>query len=68
MSKRQIIYSDLTGGINNVETKEQLNSTPRKTESPDMVNVEYFGLGGIQTMEGNTQVGNKQSSPIVGGY
>ena len=68
MSKKQIVYSDLTGGINNVATKEQLNSTPRKTETPDMVNIEYLGLGGIQTMEGNTQVGDKQYSPIVGGY
>lgn len=68
MSKRQITYSDLTGGINNVDTKETLNSSPRKTETPDMVNVEYFGLGGIQTMKGNTQVGNTQTNPVVGGH
>lgn len=68
MSRRQITYSDLTGGINNVDTKERLNSTPRKTETPDMVNVEYFGLGGIKSMEGNMQIGNKQTSSIVGGW
>ena len=68
MSRRQITYSDLTGGINNVDTKERLNSTPKRTETPDMVNVEYFGLGGIKSMEGNMQIGNKQSSSIVGGW
>ena len=64
----QIIFGDLTGGINNVDTKENINATPKKTQTPDMVNVEYFKLGGIKTMEGNTQVGDTQESAVVGGW
>lgn len=67
MSK-QLIFEDLTGGINNVDTKGLLNSTTKKTQSPEMVNVEYFKLGGIKSMEGNTQVGNVQDTAIVGGW
>ena len=66
--KSQIVYSDLTGGINNVDTKENINSTPRKTQTPDMVNVEYFQLGGIKTMDGNVVIGDKQQHPIIGGW
>ena len=70
MSKisRQISFFDLTGGINNVDTMERFNSSPKKTESPDMINVEYYKLGGIKSMEGNTQIGDKQDSPVVGGW
>lgn len=66
--RSQISYYDLTGGLNNVNTMDTLNSTPKKTESPDMVNVEFFKLGGIKSMEGNTVVGDQQTSPIVGGW
>jgi hypothetical protein len=68
---RQLRFNDLTGGINNTYDKEVLNSTTKKTETPDMVNVEYFRLGGIKTMEGNTLVGGDksiQSSAVVGGW
>ena len=70
MSKisRQINFFDLTGGINNVDTMERFNSSPKKTESPDMVNVEYYKLGGIKSMEGNIQIGDTQSAPVVGGW
>ena len=64
----QIMFGDLTGGINNVDSKENINSSTKKTQTPDMVNVEYFKLGGIKTMEGNTQVGDTQSSQVVGGW
>ena len=64
----QIIFGDLTGGINNVDNKETINSSPKKTQTPDMVNVEYFKLGGIKTMEGNVLVGDKQDYKIVGGW
>ena len=71
MSK-QVIYDDLTGGLNNVYSKEQVNSTTKKTETPDMVNVEYFRLGGIKTMSGNTRVGRNdnsiQDSSVVAGW
>ena len=66
--RSQISYYDLTGGLNNVNTMDTLNSSPKKTESPDMVNVEFFKLGGIKSMEGNMLVGDKQSSSIVGGW
>lgn len=64
----QIIFGDLTGGINNVDNKETINSSPKKTQTPDMVNVEYFKLGGIKTMEGNVLVGDKQDHKVVGGW
>lgn len=64
----QIIFGDLTGGINNVDSKETLNASTKKTQTPDMLNVEYFKLGGIKTMEGNVLVGNKQDYKIVGGW
>lgn len=63
-----IVFSDLTGGLNNVDSKENLNSSPRRTETPDMVNVEYFQLGGIKTMEGNTFIGNKLNGKVIGGW
>ena len=66
--RTQINYYDLTGGLNNVSTPDSLNSTPKKTESPDMVNVEFFKLGGIKSMEGNAQFGDTQEYAIVGGW
>lgn len=66
--KSQLVFSDLTGGINNVDTKENLNSTPKKTQTPDMVNVEYFQLGGIKTMDGNVAIGDQQASQVIGGW
>lgn len=70
MSKlsKQLSYYDLTGGINNVDTIERFNSSVRKTETPDMINVEYYKLGGIKSMDGNTQIGDKQDSAVVGGW
>lgn len=68
MIKHSISFGDLTGGLNNVDTMDRLNSSPRRTETPDIMNVEYFQLGGIKSMDGNTQVGDKQSSKIVGGW
>ena len=68
MIRHSISYEDLTGGLNNVDTINRINSSTRRTESPDMVNIEYFELGGIKSMEGNTQIGDTQSSKIVGGF
>lgn len=64
----KIVYSDLTGGINNVDSKEVINTSTKKTETPEMVNVEYFQLGGIKSMEGNTLVGDIQNSEVIGGW
>lgn len=66
--RSQISYYDLTGGLNNVSTHDTLNSSPKKTESPDMVNVEFLKLGGIKSMDGNMQIGDTQTNAIVGGW
>lgn len=66
--RSQISYYDLTGGLNNVNTMDTLNSSPKKTESPDMVNVEFFKLGGIKSMDGNIAIGDQQYSSVVGGW
>lgn len=70
-AKSQILFSDLTGGINNVDSKDNLNSSTKKTETPSMVNVEYFKLGGIKSMEGNQVLGpnvSTQEAPVIGGW
>ena len=67
----QITYSDLTGGINNVDSKDNINATPKKTQTPEMVNVEYFKLGGIKSMEGNELVApnvSVQEAAVIGGW
>ena len=74
----QIIFGDLTGGINNVDSKETINASTKKTQTPDMLNVEYFKLGGIKTMEGNTVIGkmtvddvkvpNRFNAKVIGGW
>ena len=48
-------YYNLTGGLNTIAGIGTINQTPKKTESPDMQNVEFYKLGGLQSMEGNTQ-------------
>ena len=68
MIKHSISFGDLTGGLNNVDTMDRLNSSPRRTETPDIMNVEYFQLGGIKSMEGNLQIGNTLEHPVVGGW
>lgn len=54
MAGKTLSYFNLTGGLNTVQTMATINSTPNRTESPDMVNIEYFKLSGIKTMNGNT--------------
>lgn len=56
MSKGLSFYN-LTGGLNIAQDLGNINSTPNRTESPDMMNMEYYKLGGIQVMKGNTQLG-----------
>ena len=63
MSKALGFYN-LTGGLNTVQDLATINSTTNRTESPDMLNIEYYKLGGIQTMKGNKQIGSPdQSTP-----
>ena len=57
MSKTLSFYN-LTGGLNTVQDLATINSTPNRTESPDMMNIEYYKLGGIQTMKGNKLFGD----------
>ena len=66
--KSQLSYYDLTGGLNNVSTPDTLNSSTKKTETPDILNVEFFKLGGIKSMEGNTPIGDKQDDAVIGGW
>lgn len=65
---RSLSYRNLTGGLNVENDIGTINQTTRKTESPDLCNVEYYGLGGIKTMEGNVQIGDSQTSSVVGGW
>lgn len=48
-------YYNLTGGLNTTQGIGTINQSPRRTESPDMQNVEYYKLGGVKSMEGNKQ-------------
>lgn len=48
-------YYDLTGGLNTVAGIGTIRQGVKRTESPDMQNVEFYKLGGLQSMEGNTQ-------------
>ena len=66
--KSQVVYNDLTGGLNNVNSIDTINSSTKKTETPDMVNVEFFKLGGIKSMEGNIPFGDKQDYPVISGW
>lgn len=65
---RNFRYENLTGGLNNVSSVGTINQTPKRTESPDMVNVEYYKLGGIMTMKGNEQFGDTQESSVIAGW
>lgn len=68
MPRNSVRYEDFTGGLNTVSSIGTINQSPRRTESPDMANVEYFKLGGLKAMEGNTQVGDTQTSRITAGF
>ena len=74
MAGRSIEYRNFTGGLNNVSSIGTINQTPNGTESPDLLNIEYFKLGGIKSMDGNYQIGDTQvdedSNPIsiIGGW
>lgn len=61
-------YYNLTGGLNTVQGIGTINQSNRRTESPDMKNVEYYKLGGICSMDGNTTFGNQLPSAITNGY
>lgn len=62
-------YYNLVGGLNTVQGIGTINQSPKKTESPDMQNVEYHLLGGIQSMLGNKLFSNSNfDSKITLGY
>lgn len=48
-------YYNLTGGLNTAYGIGTINQSNKRTESPDMQNVEFYKLGGLKSMEGNTQ-------------
>lgn len=61
-------YYNLTGGLNTSSGLGTINQSTNRTESPDMVNVEYYKLSGLQTMAGNTQFGSTLDSNVTLGY
>lgn len=61
-------YYNLTGGLNTSYGLGTINQGTNRTESPEMVNVEYYKLSGLQTMAGNTQFGSTLDSKITLGY
>lgn len=61
-------YYNLTGGLNTVQSIGTINQSNKRTESPDMKNVEYYKLGGLKSMEGNTQFANTLPSQISLGF
>ena len=71
MAGKTLSYFNLTGGLNTVQTMATINSSTNRTESPDMVNIEYFKLSGIRTMNGNVGLNGSSvigESPIRFGY
>lgn len=61
-------YYNLTGGLNTVQGIGTINQSNKRTESPDMKNVEYYKLGGLKSMEGNTQFANTLPNQISLGF
>lgn len=57
MAGKTLRFFNLTGGLNTIQDLFTMNSGSNRTETPDMVNMEYFKLGGLKTMEGNIQIG-----------
>lgn len=66
MSKTLGFYN-LTGGLNTVQDLATINSTTNRTESPDMLNIEYYKLGGIQAMKGNKMIGKVDDFTNING-
>lgn len=56
MAGKTLRFYNLTGGLNTIQDMATINSTPNRTESPDMKNIEYYKYGGIQTMKGNKNI------------
>lgn len=61
-------YYNLTGGLNTVQGIGTINQSNKRTESPDMKNVECYKLGGLKSMEGNTQFANTLPNQISLGF
>ena len=61
MAGKTLQFFNLTGGLNTVQTMATINATPNRTESPEMVNIEYFKLSGIRTMNGNVALNSGSS-------
>lgn len=68
MAGKTLRFYNLTGGLNTVQDLATINSTPNRTETPDMYNIEYYKLGGIQSMRGNIPYGQKLNGSITCGY
>lgn len=66
---RKIRFDNFTGGLNTVSALGTINQSPNRTETPDCQNVEYFLLGGLKHMDGNTLIGQKfVNVKVTGGF
>ena len=61
-------YNNLTGGLNTVQGINTINQSTKRTESPEMVNIEYYKLGGLCSMQGNRLFGTAFDTSITLGY
>ena len=61
-------YNNLTGGLNTVQGINTINQSIKRTETPEMYNVEYYKLGGLSTMQGNRLFGTQFNTSISLGY
>lgn len=68
MAGKTLSFYNLTGGLNTVQDLYTINSTPNRTETPEMYNIEYYKLGGIQSMRGNVQVGSTLDGIVTCGF
>lgn len=53
-------YYNLTGGLNTRDGVGTINATGKYTESPDMLNIEFYNNGGLKSMAGNKQFSDTQ--------
>jgi len=59
MAGKNLSFYNLTGGLNTQQGLFTINAGTNRTETPDMVNIEYYKLGGIKSMDGNIQIGKQ---------
>lgn len=61
-------YQSLIGGLNTSYGVGTINQSQSNTDTPDSINVEPYKLSGVQSMMGNSMIGNQLPSRITLGY